>query len=164
MEFDHDGVRGGCMRTTALSGAIALVTALPSALRAQSSPLRTSSAQQEQSAPPCAEVTALPIDSAAASQLRPDVVIRASATARAVTVNGQPRVNVTFNGCGIRDTVRVLERTNLPKPVVSGTTYQNVRIAVELYAWFDVECILAQLTAPADSAGRTTARTCRRQQ
>ena len=141
--------------------------------------------------PECPVLTTMPIDSAAASRMRPDVTILASATAQSVTFNGQPVVNVQFRGCGMRDTVRILERTNLPKPVVSGTTYTNVKIDVELYAYLDVNCILSQLgaqpgsqqgsqpgsqpgsrpgsqaagtTAPADSAGRTTARTCRRKE
>ena len=115
--------------------------------------------------PACPALTAIRVDSAAAAALRPDVVIRASATAASLTFNGQPRADVQFRGCGLRDTVHVLERTNLPSPVVSGTTYRNVKIAVEILAFLDVDCILAQLGAPGsvrDSTGAVTIPECRR--
>src|SRR5688500_4076394 len=71
----------------------------------------------------CPQLSALRIDSAAAAAMKPDVVIRASASAAALTFNGQPRASVDLRGCGLRDTVHVVERTNLPNPVVTGVTY-----------------------------------------
>ena len=115
---------------------------------------------------PCPALSAVLVDSTAAAALKPDVIIRASATARSLTVTGTPRAHVQFTGCGLRDTVHILERTNLPSPVVSGTTYHNVRIAVEILAFLDPRCVLAQLAPPPGAAGDTTGNTnypnCRR--
>jgi hypothetical protein len=51
----------------------------------------------------------------------------------------QPHVRVRL--CWGGDTVRVVQRDNLPSPVVPGTTYRNVYIAVELLGRVNAECL-----------------------
>src|SRR5204863_6305794 len=51
----------------------------------------------------------------------------------------QPHVRVRL--CWGGDTVRVVQRDNLPSPVVAGTTYRNVYIAVELIGRVNAECL-----------------------
>lgn len=76
----------------------------------------------------------------------PDVLLLASLEARAVRFNSQPRVSVRFCwGDGAGDTLRVIERTNLPRPVVSGVTYRDVYVAVELRANLNAVCLLRDL-------------------
>lgn len=86
----------------------------------------------------------------------PDVRIVASATAREVRFRSEPRLQVTTGGCAALDTVRVLERRNLPDPVRSDVTYRDVAVAVEILGHLDVTCLLDALRIPlvrADSAG-----------
>lgn len=82
-------------------------------------------------------------DSAAAQQ-RVAVVIFAEATAGEVSFKSQPQLHVRLSG-GL-DSVHVLDRTNLPSPVVKGTTYRNVHIAVELFGRVTADCIARTLT------------------
>src|SRR5690349_7618039 len=53
----------------------------------------------------------------------PDIILRASVSAREVTFRTQPHVAIRLCG-GTLDSVRVVERRNLPTPVVAGTTYR----------------------------------------
>ena len=43
------------------------------------------------------------------------------------------------------DTLRVIQRDNLPSPVVAGTTYRNVYVAVELIGRMNAECLADRL-------------------
>lgn len=104
----------------------------------------------------------LPVGAAADSL--PDVVIRATATAREVRFNSRPRTSVRTLGCA--DTLIVTERVNLPDPVEPGVTYRDVRVGIEIRADFRVTCLLpalaadpalAGLCAPAPSAAPTSA-------
>jgi hypothetical protein len=72
------------------------------------------------------------------------VVILAAVSAREVHFNKQPTLHVRL--CGDLDSVHVLDRRNLPSPVVTGTTYQNVYIAVEIFGRMNADCIAKQLT------------------
>ena len=73
----------------------------------------------------------------------PDVILFAAITARSLRFNSQPRAQVRFCwGEGGGDTLRVIERRNLPNPVVSGVTYRDVYVAVELRAHLNPECLL----------------------
>ncbi len=56
-----------------------------------------------------------------------------------VTFAKQPNVRVRL--CFGGDTLRVLQRTNIPSPVVAGTTYRNVYVAVELIGRLNAECL-----------------------
>lgn len=56
-----------------------------------------------------------------------------------VTFAKQPNVRVRL--CFGGDTLRVVQRTNIPSPVVAGTTYRNVYVAVELIGRLNAECL-----------------------
>jgi hypothetical protein len=51
----------------------------------------------------------------------------------------QPHLRVRL--CWGGDTLRVVQRDNLPSPIVPGTTYRNVYIAVELMGRVNAECL-----------------------
>lgn len=51
----------------------------------------------------------------------------------------QPNVRVRL--CWGGDTLRVVSRQNLPSPVVAGTTYRNVYVAVELIGRLNAQCL-----------------------
>jgi len=84
-----------------------------------------------------------PRDSAASRQ-QVAVVIFAEASAKEVRFTKQPQLHVRLSG-GL-DSVHVLDRSNLPSPVVQGTTYRDVHIAVELFGRINAECIARTLT------------------
>lgn len=75
----------------------------------------------------------------------PDLVIRASARAAEVRFGSQPEIDVRLRGCAVLDTVRVLERRNLPDPVQPNVTYRDVFVAVEILGHLDVTCLLPGL-------------------
>lgn len=103
----------------------AIGAALPHALTAQARPSADSAAARRQVA----------------------VVIFAEASAKEVRFKSQPQLHVRLSG-GV-DSVHVLDRRNLPSPVVAGTTYRDVHIAVELFGRVNAECIARTLTAGA---------------
>jgi hypothetical protein len=96
-------------------------------------------------APPRATAaqTPAPRDSTASRQ-QVAVVIFAEASAKEVSFKSQPQLHVRLSG-GL-DSVHVLDRRNLPSPVVKGTTYRDVHIAVELFGRVNAECIARTLT------------------
>jgi hypothetical protein len=60
--------------------------------------------------------------------------------------------------CGGLDSVHVVERRNLPDPVVAGHTYRDVYVAVEIFGRLNADCIVAALTStPRDSTGQRNA-------
>lgn len=85
----------------------------------------------------------------------PAVILRAAASAREVRFAAQPRISVRLCG-GTMDSVRVLERRNLPDPVQPGVTYRDVFIAVEILGHLNAQCLAARITGtdrrPADCA------------
>ena len=84
------------------------------------------------------------------------VIVFAAASAREVTFAKQPEVRVRL--CGGLDSLRVVERRNLPNPVVAGRTYRDVYVAVEIFGRLNADCIVAALTqAPRDSTGQRNA-------
>lgn len=84
------------------------------------------------------------------------VMLFAAASAREVTFAKQPEIRVRL--CGGLDSVRVVERRNLPEPVVAGRTYRDVYVAVEIFGRLNADCIVSTLTsAPRDSAGQRNA-------
>lgn len=70
---------------------------------------------------------------------RPDIVLWAGVHADEVRFATQPHVRVRL--CWGGDTLRVVQRTNIPSPVVAGTTYRNVYVAVELVGRLNGECL-----------------------
>lgn len=98
----------------------------------------------------------------------PAIILFASASAREVRFASQPRIRVRLCG-GVLDSVRVLERRNLPDPVQPGVTYRDVYIAVEILGRLNAECLASRITGSSGSAGacaaiqiRDTARAVRR--
>ena len=80
----------------------------------------------------------------------PAIILRASASAREVRFASQPRVHVRLCG-GVLDSVRVLERRNLPDPVQPGVTYRDVFIAVEILGHLNADCLASRITGQAVS-------------
>ena len=76
----------------------------------------------------------------------PAIVLYASASAREVRFAAQPRIVVRLCG-GVMDSVRVLERRNLPDPVQPGVTYRDVFVAVEILGHLNASCIASKLGA-----------------
>jgi hypothetical protein len=84
-----------------------------------------------------------------------DVMLLVGVHADQVRFGSQPHVRVRL--CWGGDTVRVVQRDNLPSPVVAGTTYRNVYIAVELIGRVNAECLANQLrVGPAQGGARQT--------
>ncbi|HEX6369020.1 MAG TPA: hypothetical protein VF006_08805 [Longimicrobium sp.] len=95
------------------------------------------------------ECAGIPVnaDSARAQGRAPDLLIRASASARELRFQTQPEAEVRLTGCAALDTVIVTERTNLPHPVQPGVTYRDVRVGIEIRGWLNVECVAALAAA-----------------
>jgi hypothetical protein len=81
-----------------------------------------------------------------------DVMLLVGVHADQVTFARQPNVRIRL--CWGGDTVRVVQRDNLPSPVVAGTTYRNVYVAVELVGRVNAECLAEQLGVGANAAAR----------
>lgn len=101
---------------------------------------------------------AAPSPAATPASGRIAVSIFASASARSVTFAREPEIRVRL--CGGLDSVRVIERRNLPTPVVAGRTYRDVYIAVEILGRIDGAC-LAERLGVRDSARAPAAETTR---
>src|SRR3954466_218901 len=86
-----------------------------------------------------------------------DVMLLVGVHADQVRFGSQPHVRVRL--CWGGDTVRVVQRDNLPSPVVAGTTYRNVYIAVELIGRVNAECLANQLGVGNNAAPRNRANT-----
>jgi len=69
-------------------------------------------------------------------------------------------------GCAPSDSVHVLTRRNLPKPVQPGVTYRDVEVAIEISTSLNVVCSpqLLRLLEPRTGAARdsTLLRLCQR--
>jgi hypothetical protein len=72
-----------------------------------------------------------------------DVILLVGIHADQIRFASQPHLRVRL--CWGGDTVRVVQRDNLPSPVVPGTTYRNVYIAVELLGRVNAECLAEKL-------------------
>ena len=96
-----------------------------------------------------------PAGTAGATQVAaPDVILYASFSARALRFNSLPRARVRFCWGDRGDSLRVIERRNLPSPVATGVTYRDVYVAVELRGHLNPECLLGARSA-SDTAGAT---------
>ncbi|MFL5593852.1 MAG: hypothetical protein ACJ78M_03230 [Gemmatimonadaceae bacterium] len=96
-----------------------------------------------------------------------DVLLLVGVHADQVRFGSQPHVRARL--CWGGDTLRVIQRDNLPSPVVPGTTYRNVFIAVELIGRVNAECLADRIgvggaqqpprqpSAQASRVGRTAA-------
>ena len=72
-----------------------------------------------------------------------DVLLLVGVHADQVTFASTPHIRVRL--CWGGDTLRVVQRDNLPSPVVPGTTYRNVYVAVELLGRINAECLADRL-------------------
>ena len=79
------------------------------------------------------------------SRERPTIVLYAEASAREVRFAAPPRIVVRLCGA-VTDSVRVLERRNLPERVQPGVTYRDVFIAVEIIGRLNAECLSQRIT------------------
>lgn len=68
-----------------------------------------------------------------------DVILLVGVHADEVRFAAQPHVRVRL--CWGGDTLRVVQRDNLPSPIVPGTTYRNVYVAVELIGRLNAQCL-----------------------
>jgi hypothetical protein len=86
----------------------------------------------------------------------PTIHLLVGVQADQVTFAKQPNVRVRL--CWGGDTLRVVQRTNLPSPVVAGTTYRNVYVAVELIGRLNGECLSNAIgVGPAQNQPRSSA-------
>ena len=82
-----------------------------------------------------------------------DIMLLVGVHADEVRFGSQPHVRVRL--CFGGDTLRVVQRDNLPSPVVPGTTYRNVYIAVELIGRVNAECLANKIgVGPAQQGAR----------
>lgn len=88
----------------------------------------------------------------------PDILLLVGVSADEVTFHSQPNASVRL--CWGSDSLHIVERRNLPSPVVAGTTYRNVFIAAELRAFFDAECIAKSIGVSGDSTAAANAAGC----
>ena len=86
-----------------------------------------------------------------------DIILWVGVHAEEVRFAKQPNVRVRL--CWGGDTLRVVQRTNIPSPVVAGTTYRNVYVAVELIGRVNAECLADRLGVRTTSAAASAPRT-----
>jgi hypothetical protein len=83
----------------------------------------------------------------------------AAVSAQEVQFARSPIVCVKLSGAAELDSVHVLARRNLATPVVRGTTYRDVYIAVEVLGRLNADCISARITGTR-AADSTAAARC----
>jgi hypothetical protein len=81
------------------------------------------------------------------------LLLYAAVEADELRFDSQPTICVTLRGDARLDSVHIIGRRNLVSPVVRGTTYRDVYVAVEILGHIDAECIAARITG-APSARR----------
>jgi hypothetical protein len=81
-----------------------------------------------------------------------DVLLLVGIHADEVRFASQPHLRVRL--CWGGDTLRVVQRDNLPSPIVPGTTYRNVFIAVELLGRVNAECLADMIGVGSNNAPR----------
>ena len=82
----------------------------------------------------------------------PDIILTAAVQANEVRFASQPRVRVRL--CWAGDTLTVVQRDNIPSPVVAGTTYRNVFVAVELLGRLNAECLVDRISGSRNPVNR----------
>jgi hypothetical protein len=83
------------------------------------------------------------------------VMLFAAVTAQEVRFAREPKICVKMMGDVQLDSVRVVGRRNITSPVVAGTTYRDVYVAVEILGRLNAECISARITGTAAGAAPT---------
>lgn len=90
-----------------------------------------------------------------------DIVLLASVAARTVEFRTQPQVRVRLCwGDGRGDSLRVVERRNLPTPVAAGTVYRDVYVAVQLLGHLNAVCLLREIGVSDSLPGATPPVAC----
>ena len=76
---------------------------------------------------------------------RAEILIHARVTADELHFEAVGDASVTFPGLGKRDTLHLVERTNLPTPVTTGVTYRSIGVTVTILTSFaDIEAIVRE--------------------
>jgi hypothetical protein len=89
----------------------------------------------------------------------PDIILLASVQADRLVFRAQPQIRVRL--CWGGDSVHVIQRTNLPSPVVPGTTYRDVYINLEILGHLNAECLASRITRAAnDSSAGASGGSC----
>jgi hypothetical protein len=73
----------------------------------------------------------------------------AAVQAAEVRFERRPTICVQLRGDVQLDSVRIVGRRNLASPVVQGTTYRDIYVAVEILGHLNAECISARITGAA---------------
>src|SRR5579885_2641297 len=136
----------------ALVASLLVLGAPPSFARAQSVARADTSACRAASAAPSGNRIGVGRDTASCAA---DVVIYAAASVGEIRFASQPSLSVRL--CGGLDSIHVIERRNLPSPVVAGTTYRNVYVAVQIFGRLTADCLQQTLTGRGAAADSTRA-------
>jgi hypothetical protein len=115
----------------------AAVLANDSTVGTRIGPTDSTSRERDTSSRPRADTASFEVGGARSGAA--DVLLLVGVHADEVRFGSQPRVRVRL--CWGGDTLRVVQRDNLPSPIVPGTTYRNVYIAVELLGRINAECL-----------------------
>ena len=124
-------------RTDADQSSCAAVLANDSTVGAHLGPTVETGRAPDTSARPRSDSASFGVGGARSGQA--DVILLVGIHADEVRFASQPHVVARL--CWGGDTVRVVQRDNLPSPIVPGTTYRNVYIAVELLGRINAECL-----------------------
>jgi len=110
------------------------------------SPVTNDSDATRRSAMPRPDSSARMGSAAARASTNPTVRLVASVQAEEVRFARQPTICVRLRGDAQLDSVHVVARRNIRSPVVVGTTYRDVYVAVEILGHLNAQCISARLT------------------
>lgn len=88
----------------------------------------------------------------------PDILFLATVQADQIRFATKPDIRVRL--CGGGDSLRVIERTNLPSPVVPGTTYRNIFINLEILGRMNASCLASKITAVATDTNAAARASC----
>ena len=135
----------------ALIAAGAALIGTPRAARAQDAAASEPSACVRATGPDAGAATPDSARTAAGTRTASDTThtalrLFAAVQAAEVRFDKQPTICVTLRGDVRLDSVRVVGRRNLSSPVVRGTTYRDVYVAVEILGHLNAECISARIT------------------
>ena len=129
----------------------AAILANDSTVGARIGPGVSDSTRRDTTARPRADTTSFGVGGAKTGAA--DVMLLVGVHADEVRFASQPHLRVRL--CWGGDTLRVLQRDNLPSPIVPGTTYRNVYIAVQLIGRVNAECIANRIgVGPAQQGAR----------
>jgi hypothetical protein len=126
----------------------AAVLANDSSIGSHIGPTDSANGARDTSARARADTTAFGVGGARSGPA--DVMLLVGVHVDSIRFAAQPHVRVRL--CWGGDTVRVVQRDNLPSPIVPGTTYKNVYIAVEILGRVNAECLAETIGVGNNSA------------